>query len=160
MIAIRSVYLAGRIRRRDELNAYREELQAAGIEVTSRWLTMPTPSEWSDDTWAELAQIDREDVLRADGLVLFTEPERDGGSGRVARIAGLTRAKDMVMLGKRIPADQAKDWGLVTETAADADALMASLAEIRRIERAGATVVCGHDLAQWATLKRGAAAYD
>ena len=32
-----------------------------------------------------------------------------GGSVRVARIAGLTRAKDMVMLGKRLPADQAKE---------------------------------------------------
>ena len=48
-----------------------------------------------------------------------------GGSVRVARIAGLTRAKDMVMLGKRIPAAQAKDWGLVTEIADDGDALTA-----------------------------------
>ena len=48
-----------------------------------------------------------------------------GGSVRVARIAGLTRAKDMVMLGKRIPADQAMDWGLITEVADDGDALTA-----------------------------------
>ena len=31
-----------------------------------------------------------------------------GGSVRVARIAGQSSAKDMVMLGKRLPADQAK----------------------------------------------------
>ena len=48
-----------------------------------------------------------------------------GGSVRIARIAGLTRAKDMVMLGKRIPAEQAKDWGLVTDVADDNDALTA-----------------------------------
>jgi len=48
-----------------------------------------------------------------------------GGSVRVARIAGLTRAKDMVMLGKRLTADQAKDWGLLTDVAADGDALSA-----------------------------------
>lgn len=48
-----------------------------------------------------------------------------GGSVRVARIAGLTRAKDMVLLGKRIPADQAKDWGIVTEIADDSDGLTA-----------------------------------
>ncbi len=46
-----------------------------------------------------------------------------GGSVRVARIAGLTRAKDMVLLGKRIPAEQARDWGLLTEVAEDAAAL-------------------------------------
>lgn len=48
-----------------------------------------------------------------------------GGSVRVARIAGLTRAKDMVLLGKRVPADQACDWGLLTEVVEDADALQA-----------------------------------
>lgn len=46
-----------------------------------------------------------------------------GGGVRVVRMAGLTRAKDMIMLGKRIPAPQAKDWGLVTEVVADGLAL-------------------------------------
>lgn len=48
-----------------------------------------------------------------------------GGSVRVVKIAGLTRAKDMVMLGKRIPAPQAKEWGLITEIAEDSEALTA-----------------------------------
>ena len=48
-----------------------------------------------------------------------------GGAVRVARIAGLTRAKDMVMLGRRIPAEEAKDWGLITDLAEDGDALTA-----------------------------------
>ena len=52
-----------------------------------------------------------------------------GGSVRVARIAGLTRAKDMVMLGKRLSADQAKDWGLITDVADDGDALTALVAD-------------------------------
>ena len=52
-----------------------------------------------------------------------------GGSVRVARIAGMTRAKDMVMLGKRIPVEQACDWGLVTAVAEDSDALTALIDE-------------------------------
>ena len=48
-----------------------------------------------------------------------------GGSVRVARIAGLTRAKDMVMLGKRIAAEQALEWGLITAVAEDGEALTA-----------------------------------
>lgn len=52
-----------------------------------------------------------------------------GGSVRVARIVGMTRAKDMVMLGKRIPAPQAKDWGLITEVADDSDGLTALIEE-------------------------------
>jgi glyoxylase-like metal-dependent hydrolase (beta-lactamase superfamily II) len=35
-----------------------------------------------------------------------------------------------------------------------------SMAEIRRIEAGGATVVFGHDAAQWDTLKKGADCYD
>ncbi len=46
-----------------------------------------------------------------------------GGSVRVARLIGMTRAKDMVMLGKRVPAEKACDWGLVTDVAEDSDAL-------------------------------------
>lgn len=52
-----------------------------------------------------------------------------GGSVRVARIVGMTRAKDMVMLGKRIPAPQAKDWGIITEVADDSDGLTALVEE-------------------------------
>jgi 2-oxoglutaroyl-CoA hydrolase len=46
-----------------------------------------------------------------------------GGSQRVARIAGLTRAADMMMLGRRIPAPEAHAWGLVTRVADDTAAL-------------------------------------
>src|SRR5262249_58855609 len=46
-----------------------------------------------------------------------------GGSQRVARIAGLTRAVDMMMLGRRIPAPEAYQWGLVTRVVEDAAAL-------------------------------------
>ena len=46
-----------------------------------------------------------------------------GGSQRVARIAGLTRAVDMMMLGRRISAPGAHGWGLVTRVADDTAAL-------------------------------------
>ncbi|ALS23987.1 MULTISPECIES: enoyl-CoA hydratase/isomerase family protein [Paenibacillus] len=37
-----------------------------------------------------------------------------GGTQRVARIAGLGRAKDMIMRARRIPAAEAYQWGLLT----------------------------------------------
>ena len=52
-----------------------------------------------------------------------------GGSVRVARIAGLTRAKDMVMLGTRITAIQALDWGLLTGVAEDAPSMQTMVEE-------------------------------
>jgi 2-oxoglutaroyl-CoA hydrolase len=65
------------------------------------------------------------DALVALPEINLGEMPGSGGSVRVAKIAGLTRAKEMVMLGKRIPATQAKEWGLITEIADDSDALTA-----------------------------------
>jgi nucleoside 2-deoxyribosyltransferase len=99
--AIHSVYLAARIRRRDELLGYAEELRAAGLEVTSSWLTMPVPEDWTSSVWADLARIDREDVLRADGLILFAEPELDGGSGRHVEFGmALALGKPTIVVGR------------------------------------------------------------
>ncbi len=70
-----------------------------------------------------------------------------GGSQRVARIAGLTRAVDMMMLGRRIPAPEAHAWGLLTRVAADAAALD------RMIEETAAQLVAQSALAL-KTIKR------
>ena len=53
-----------------------------------------------------------------------------GGSQRVARIAGLTRAVNMMMLGRRIPAPEAHACGLLTRVADDAAALDRMIAEM------------------------------
>lgn len=53
-----------------------------------------------------------------------------GGSQRVARIAGLTRAVDMMMLGRRIPAPEAYQWGLLTRVVEDTAALDKEIDEI------------------------------
>ena len=42
-----------------------------------------------------------------------------GGTVRVAHLAGLTRAKEMIMRGRRISAREAFDWGIVTEVVPD-----------------------------------------
>ena len=46
-----------------------------------------------------------------------------GGAPRVVHLIGLTRAKQMVLLGERIPAEKACDWGLITEVVEDSEAL-------------------------------------
>ena len=46
-----------------------------------------------------------------------------GGSQRVLRMVGMTRAKDMVMMGRRLSATEAHQWGLITDVAEDSAAL-------------------------------------
>jgi 2-oxoglutaroyl-CoA hydrolase len=57
-----------------------------------------------------------------------------GGTQRLARMIGLGRAKDVVMRGRRIGAQEALALGLVTEVADDVDgAAMSLCAELRRV---------------------------
>ncbi len=51
------------------------------------------------------------------------------------------------------------DADVVPKNTWNVDLHRRSIGEIRRIEAAGATVLCGHDDAQWATLRKGPDAY-
>ena len=63
-------------------------------------------------------------------------------------------ASDAVSLRQNLDADT------VPRNTWNAEALLKSFAEIRRIEQSGATIVCGHDEAQWQGLRKGAEAYE
>jgi 2-oxoglutaroyl-CoA hydrolase len=57
-----------------------------------------------------------------------------GGTQRLARLVGLGRAKDIVMRGRRVGAEEAQALGLVTEIADDLDGAVAALCdELRRL---------------------------
>ena len=95
----RSVYLSARFHRRDELDEYREALEERGVEVTSRWLT-DQPPELTERAWRELASKDRDDVERADVLVLFAEAGNAGGGGRHVEFGvALALRKRLIVVG-------------------------------------------------------------
>ena len=52
-----------------------------------------------------------------------------GGTQRALRLIGMTRAKLFMMTGRRIPASQAEQWGLITHCVPD-DAFESTLAEL------------------------------
>src|SRR5437870_13808736 len=64
-------------------------------------------------------RIATKDTVLALPEVTLGQIPGSGGSQRVARIAGLTRAVDMIMLGRRISAPEAHGWGLITRVADD-----------------------------------------
>jgi 2-oxoglutaroyl-CoA hydrolase len=53
-----------------------------------------------------------------------------GGSQRIARIAGLTRAADLMLLGRRISAEEAYEWGLLNRVVEDGAALDKAIDEV------------------------------
>jgi len=75
-------------------------------------------------------RIATKDTILALPEVTLGQIPGSGGSQRIARIAGLTRAVDMMMLGRRITAPEAQAWGLLTRVADDTIALEGILAEM------------------------------
>ncbi len=74
-------------------------------------------------------RIATKDTLVALPEITIGQMPGSGGSQRVLRMVGMTRAKDMVLMGRRLAATEAHQWGLLTEVVEDAAALDKTVAE-------------------------------
>jgi glyoxylase-like metal-dependent hydrolase (beta-lactamase superfamily II) len=97
--------------------------------------------------------------LFGDGRVVLVPlpghtPGTMGAKVDLDRDGSFLLVSDAVSLRANLDADTAprNTW--------NAETLLKSYAEIRRIEKAGSTVICGHDDAQWQGLRKGADAYE
>jgi len=68
------------------------------------------------------------DFRIASQTALYALPEQklgqipgSGGSARLQKMIGITRTKEIVMRSRRIPAEQAYEWGIITEWVPDPD---------------------------------------
>ncbi|MFV8819997.1 enoyl-CoA hydratase-related protein [Haliea sp. E17] len=87
-------------------------------------------------------------VLAADSAYFLAAFSRlgvssDGGlSWLLPKLVGWARAKELLLLGRRLPARQALDWGLLNEVCADSDLPQRAM-ELARELAAGPTVALG-----------------
>jgi len=65
-----------------------------------------------------------------------------GATWLLPRLAGRARAIEMMMLGERIPAEQARDWGMIARVVEDGDLAEESVALATRLAQ-GPTVALG-----------------
>jgi glyoxylase-like metal-dependent hydrolase (beta-lactamase superfamily II) len=80
--------------------------------------------------------------------------------GMIGALVALERSGRFLLASDTVSLRATLDRDIVPRNTWNAEALVKSLAEVRRIEASGATIVCGHDDAQWASLRKGAQAYD
>ena len=80
--------------------------------------------------------------------------------GTTGALVALDRCGTFLLASDTVSLRATLDTGIIPKNTWNADALAKSLAEVRRIEARGATVLCGHDAAQWASLRKGADAYE
>ena len=112
--------------------------------------------------WEQAAPIDEMDGQRdlfGDGrIVLIPFPGHTPGS--IGALVALDRSGKFLLASDTASLKVSIDREILPRNIWNADALVKSLAEVKRIEKQGATVLCGHDDAQWQTLRKGADAYD
>lgn len=114
-------------------------------------------SQWEQP--APIDMIDGERDLFGDGrIVLIPLPGHTPGTTGV--LAALDKSGTFLLASDTVSLRSTLDTGIIPRNSWNAEALAKSLAEVRRIEARGATVLCGHDDAQYASLRKGADAYE
>jgi N-acyl homoserine lactone hydrolase len=113
-------------------------------------------SEWNFGTFDP---IRRERDLFGDGRIVLIElPGHTPGS--LGALVTLDNSGTFLLAADTVSLRTTLDTGVIPRNTQNPEALAKSLEKIRAIEARGATVLCGHDAAQWDTLRQGADFYD
>jgi glyoxylase-like metal-dependent hydrolase (beta-lactamase superfamily II) len=113
--------------------------------------------EWEQP--APTDELDGERDLFGDGrIVLIPLPGHTPGT--TGALVALDRSGKFLLASDAVSVRETLDRNVIPRNTWDVDALTKSLAEIKRIQKQGVAVLCGHDAAQWQSLRKGADAYD
>ncbi|MFG1359556.1 N-acyl homoserine lactonase family protein [Xanthobacter pseudotagetidis] len=131
------------------------ELAAAKAEnaVASGYL----PVEWDQANPLHLVEGERD--LFGDGRITLL-PLPGHTPGLTGALVTLERDGAFLLASDAVSLRSALDRDVVPKNTWDVDAHVKTIAEIRKIEASGATVLCGHDDAQWQSLRKGADPYE
>ena len=115
------------------------------------------PAEWDHPMPMDEVKAQRD--LFGDGrIVLIHLPGHTPGS--MGALAGLDRTGTVLLASDTVSLRATLDRDVVPKNTWNGEALLKSLAEVRRLEKSGAFVICGHDAEQWETLRKGHEFYD
>jgi N-acyl homoserine lactone hydrolase len=114
-------------------------------------------ADWDQPMPMETIENER-DLFGDDRVVLLPLPGHTPGS--IGAHVALERSGSFLLAADAASVRDCIDRDYAPRNTWQAEPFLKSLAEIRRLEAAGATILCGHDEAQWKTLRKGADAYD
>ena len=129
-----------------------EAAQAPGAEAAGY-----LRADWDHGQPADL--IDGERDVFGDGKVVLI-PLPGHTPGTMGANVHLDRDGSFLLVSDAVSLRENLDTDTVPRNTWTADALLKSFADIRRIEKSGAAVICGHDAAQWQSLRKGVEAYE
>lgn len=114
-------------------------------------------NDWDHPQKFDLVEGGRD--LFADGKVVIV-PLPGHTPGSIGALITLERSGAFLLASDAVPMRATLDQDISPRNSWSADLFHQSLDEVRRIEAKGAAVICGHDEAQWRSLRKGADAYD
>ena len=114
-------------------------------------------AEWEQDALIDALHGQR-DLFGDGSIVLIPLPGHTPGT--TGALVALDKSGTFFLASDTVSLRATLDTGIIPRNTWNADLLAKSLAEVNHIEAGGATVICGHDAAQWAQLKHGVDAYD
>jgi glyoxylase-like metal-dependent hydrolase (beta-lactamase superfamily II) len=106
-----------------------------------------------------LVEITGEVDLFDDGRVVLL-PLPGHSPGLTGVLASLPNSGTYLLASDAVALRENLDAETAPKNTWNRDLLAKSLAEIKRIEKSGALIVCGHDLAQWSAFNAAEAPYD
>ena len=113
--------------------------------------------DWDNGQPIETIAAERD--LFGDGTVVLV-PLPGHTPGTLGALVNLDRDGQFLLASDSVSLRQSLDSDIAPRNTWNAEALLKSFEEVRRIEKSGAAVICGHDDAQWQSLRKGGAGYE
>ena len=104
-------------------------------------------------------EVDGERDVFGDGKVVL-KPLPGHTPGSIGAMVALDKAGLMFLTSDAVSIRKNLDDDAPPRNTWNMDVAHETFAEVRHVENSGATIICGHDIGQWNTLKKGAEFYD
>lgn len=139
--------------KKSTIMVHARELEAAQAPDVKGYFS----ADWKNDI--PLKIIEREHDIFGDGKITLIElPGHTPGT--VGALVKLDRSGEFLLTSDAVSVRANLDKDEAPKNTWNVDLCLKSFAEVRRLEKAGATVICSHDEAQWKMLRKGIEAYD
>lgn len=107
----------------------------------------------------DMTALDGEHDVFGDGRIVLL-PMPGHTPGMMCAAVALDRDGAFLLASDAVSVMASLDQDYAPRNTVDVPAQMRTLAEIRRLRDAGSTILCGHDDAQWTSLRKGAEFYE
>jgi glyoxylase-like metal-dependent hydrolase (beta-lactamase superfamily II) len=111
------------------------------------------------DTGQSIETVNGEKDLFGDASVVLV-PLPGHTPGSLGALVNLDRDGPFLLASDAISLRQHLDTDVTPRNTWNAEVLLNTFEEVRRIEKSGATVICGHDDQQWQSLRKGNQSYE